>query len=115
MINEMMLQSHLGLIRVFPVFPDDQTASFYRLRTFGAFLVSSAIEQGHIQFVSIESEKGRDCRILNPWRGREIQVFRNGDKDPSLVGEELLFKTQRGERITLLPEGSTYSDIHSLF
>jgi hypothetical protein len=38
MINEMMLQSHRGVIRVFPVFPRDQKASFYRLRTFGAFL-----------------------------------------------------------------------------
>ncbi len=115
MVNEMMLQSHMGLIRIFPVFPDDQEASFYRLRTFGAFLVSSAIEKGHIQFVSVESEKGRDCRILNPWLRRKIQVYRNGKKASVLEGEELLFLTQRGEKITLLPEGAGYSDIHSLF
>jgi hypothetical protein len=115
MINEMMLQSHLGLIRVFPVFPDDQQASFYRLRTFGAFLVSSAIENGRIQYVSIESEKGRDCRILNPWAGKEIQVYRNGEKFQTLGGEELLFKTQKGERFILLPEGLSYSEIRSIF
>ncbi len=115
MINEMMLQSHDGLIRVFPVFPDDQKASFYRLRTFGAFLVSSAIKNGLIQYVSIESEKGRDCFILNPWDGKEIQVYRNGEKAQVLGGEELSFKTQRGERITLLPEGSKYSDFRSFF
>jgi hypothetical protein len=115
MINEMMLQSHSGLIRVFPVFPDDQQASFYRLRTFGAFLVSSAKKNGQIPYVSIESEKGRDCRILNPWPDREIQVYRNGKKDQIVRGAELLFKTQTGERIDLLPEGSSYSEIDRIF
>ncbi|MHC4201807.1 MAG: glycosyl hydrolase family 95 catalytic domain-containing protein, partial [Planctomycetota bacterium] len=67
MINEMMLQSHGGLIRIFPVFPADQEASFHRLRTSGAFLASSAIANGRVRYVVIESEKGRDCKLLNPW------------------------------------------------
>lgn len=105
MINEMMLQSHNGLIRVFPVFPVRQQASFYRLRTFGAFLVSSAISNGQVQPVVIESEQGRDCRIRNPWPGKVVTVHHAKRAAETMTGEEIVFKTERGERLVLAPEG----------
>jgi hypothetical protein len=105
MINEMMLQSHKDIIRVFPVFPDHGRASFYRLRTFGAFLVSSAIENGNIRFLIIESEKGKKCIIRNPWQNKIITIFRNGKKSETLSGEYLTFKTKSGELISIVPEG----------
>jgi len=104
MINEMMLQCHGGIIRIFPVFPVDQKASYYRLRTYGAFLVSSAIDHGHVHHVYIESEKGRDCKILNPWPDKLVRVYRNGEEASPVTGKELLLKTEVGEHLLLAPE-----------
>ena len=42
-INEMLLQSHQGVLRLFPVGSKEQAARFGRLRTCGAFLVSSQL------------------------------------------------------------------------
>jgi len=111
MINEMMLQSHDDIIRVFPVFPADQKASFYRLRTFGAFLVSSAIENGLIQYVMLESEKGRECQLMNPWPGETVILYRNGIESEGYSGEILQFTTEPGEKLTLVPEGTNTKEI----
>lgn len=104
MLNEMMLQSHDNVIRVFPVFPATQKASFYRLRTFGAFLVSSAIDNGAIAQVVIESEKGRPCVMLNPWPGRTVAIHRNGKLAQHLTGMQLQLATAAGEHLLLVPE-----------
>jgi hypothetical protein len=40
-LNEMLLQSHEGALRFFPVWPGHRSASFETLRTSGAFLVSA--------------------------------------------------------------------------
>ena len=105
MINEMMLQSHKDIIRILPAFPNHGKASFYRLRTFGAFLVSSAIENGNIRFLIIESEKGKNCIIRNPWQNKKITIFRNGKKSETLSGECLTFETKSGELLSIVPEG----------
>jgi hypothetical protein len=105
MLNEMMLQSHNGVIRIFPVFPAKQQASFYRLRTFGAFLVSSALRNGQVQPVVIESEQGRVCRIRNPWPGKVVSVHRAKRAAETMTGEDIVLKTERGERLVLAPEG----------
>ncbi|MBT3202077.1 MAG: hypothetical protein HN350_19415 [Phycisphaerales bacterium] len=105
MINEMMLQSHKGAMRVFPVFPRDQKASFYRLRTFGAFLVSSSIKSGNIRYVLIESERGRECRIVNPWPGEKVVVSRTDGTVKMVSGVEIVLKTCAGERLMLACEG----------
>jgi len=105
MINEMMLQSHENIIRVFPVFPNRGKASFYRLRTFGAFLVSSSIENGNIRFLIIESEKGKNCTIQNPWQNKKITIYRNGKRSETLTGDLLSFPTKPGEFISVIPEG----------
>jgi hypothetical protein len=114
MINEMMLQTHNDLIRVFPVFPADQKASFHRLRTFGAFLVSSAIKNGRIQYVLVESEKGRDCRIRNPWPGKRVAVSRSGGDARRMTGEEFVLETRPGEQWILAPEGVDVKEIADL-
>ena len=111
MINEMMLQSHRDVIRIFPVFPGDQKASYYRLRTFGAFLVSSAVDNGLVQYVIIKSEKGRDCKILNPWPDKQVTLYRNGEEAQKVTGKELFFKTEHGEKLLLAPEGTSINEI----
>jgi hypothetical protein len=105
MINEMMLQSHEDVIRVFPVFPDHGKASFYHLRTFGAFIVSSAIENGNVRFLIIESEKGRKCIVRNPWVGKKITLYRNGGETETISGDLLSFSTKSGEIISVVPDG----------
>ena len=111
MINEMMLQSDQGLIRVFPVFPATQQAAFFRLRTFGAFLVSSAIRNAVVHHVVLESEKGRECRLLNPWPGKPVMVHRAGGAVERMSGKEIVLQTAPGESLVLVPEGVDIKDI----
>ena len=102
-INEMLLQTHEGVMRLFPVWPKTRPARFGRLRTHGAFLVSAEYRGGLVRKVLIESEKGRACKLLNPWPGQPLMLRRNEVNAETLVGETIHFKTQAGERITILP------------
>lgn len=111
MINEMMLQSHDGIIRIFPVYPEEQKASFYRLRTFGAFLISGEINNGDIKYIIVESEKGKECNILNPWQDEVITVSRNGNVKDIPPAEILSFETDPGDKIILAPEGTSFKEI----
>jgi len=108
LINEMMLQSHGGVVRVFPVFPENQKASFYRLRTFGAFLVSSAVDRGAIRYVLVESEKGKELRLQNPWPDQTVVVYRGEAAAERAVGGVLTLITAPGEKLGLVPEGADY-------
>ncbi|MEI6675152.1 MAG: hypothetical protein WCO57_08255 [Verrucomicrobiota bacterium] len=104
MLNEMMLQSHDDVLRIFPVFPAKQKAAFFRLRTFGAFLVSSAIDHGTITQVVIESVKGRPCILLNPWPGCTVSIHRNGQLAQHMSGKQLQLATTAGEHLRLVPD-----------
>jgi hypothetical protein len=86
-IQEMLMQSHEGVIRFFPCWPKDQDARFGTLRARGAFLVSAELKDGVVTGVKILSEKGRDCTVLNPWTGKRVT-----------------FKTKLGEVIELRRE-----------
>ena len=100
-INEMLLQTHEGVMRIFPVWPREEPARFGRLRTWGAFLVSSELRDGEVKTLLIESEKGRECVLQNPWPGRELVLNRNGQAAEKLTGECVRFKTSAGERIAI--------------
>lgn len=110
MINEMMLQSHDGIIWVFPVYPEDEKATFCRLRTFGAFLVSSSVENGDIKYAVIESEKGRECNILNPWQGRKIIIYKDGNESKIPSGKVLRIDTEPGDKFIIAPEGTNFEE-----
>ena len=58
-MNEMLLQSWNGVVRIFPAVPDSwKEASFDNLRAKGAFLVSAVRKGGKTQFVKIKSLAG---------------------------------------------------------
>lgn len=61
MITETLLQSHNGIIRVFPAWPKDKDASFENLKAEGDISVSSEMKDGKIVFLKLE--KGRNCRL----------------------------------------------------
>ena len=65
---EMLLQSHNGLIRVFPALPKDwKDVSFQNLRAEGAFLVSATRMNGRATQITIRSERGGVVRVKSPW------------------------------------------------
>jgi hypothetical protein len=99
-IQEMLLQSHEGVLRFFPCWPEQMDASFTTLRARGAFLVSAERKNGVVSGVKILSEKGRACTVQNPWPGQ--RVLRNG-REP-LSGARFTFQTKPGETLTLTPE-----------
>ena len=71
-INNLLFQSHGGRMRFFPVWNATALgpASFTTLRSYGAFLVSSAIdESGTVAPVSVESEVGGEAVFESPWPG----------------------------------------------
>ena len=105
-INEMLLQSHEGVIRFFPDWPQDENARFGNLRAVGAFLVSAELKDGVVSGVKIVSEKGRDCVVQNPWPGRAVQLVRNRNIEEleTRIGKRFTFKTTPGERIELKPQ-----------
>lgn len=71
-MQEMLLQSYGGVIRVFPAIPSKwQTASFKSLRAEGAFLVSAELKGGKTHSVEIKSEKGGEVRLEDPFAGAE--------------------------------------------
>ncbi|MBI2433692.1 MAG: hypothetical protein HYV26_12570, partial [Candidatus Hydrogenedentes bacterium] len=77
-LQEMLLQSHTGVIEVFPAVPKDwREAAFERLRAQGGFLVSATRAGGETTAIVIESEYGGTCRVLLPWTGA-IQEYALG-------------------------------------
>lgn len=66
-LQEMLLQSHEGAIRVFPAVPDSWAAEFVLLAA-GCFRVESRREPfGLPVYVSITSLHGGTCRLIVPW------------------------------------------------
>ena len=72
-LQEMLLQSHTGVIEVFPAVPKAwKNAAFRTLRAQGAFLVSAERRDGTTTRVEIIAEKGGTCRLNSPFTGKEL-------------------------------------------
>jgi hypothetical protein len=102
-INEMMLRSRPNVVEVFPVWNPEKDALYQDLRAEGAFLVSSQMKGGEVQYIRIKSEQGRDCEIVNPWDATTVSVIRNGQDSKVDVGERFTLKTSVDESIIIQP------------
>jgi len=105
-INYMLIQSWDDTIRIFPAVPSRwKNISFKNFRTQGAFLVSATRNNSVISDITIKSERGKTCSLLNPWKGAKVQI--NDDHGFPVkiikIGEVYSFDTQIGKTYTLVP------------
>jgi len=109
-VNEMLLQSNEGKIRVFPAIPDDWATSF-KLLARGTFVVSSEKQKdGSIPGIFIESLKGNVCRVVNPWQNSEVVVWRMGVKKLRVRHQiqetnVIVFKTNPDQNYLIVKKG----------
>lgn len=73
-LNEMLLQSHDGIIRAFPSLPEAWQDASFKLRAVGAFVVTATRKVGEVQPLLVESLKGGPCHLENPWPQKQISV-----------------------------------------
>lgn len=71
-INECLMQSVGGVIRLFPNWPAGKRARFETLRAVGGFLVSAATGPNGVEWIEVRSEAGGTLRLLSPWTGETI-------------------------------------------
>ncbi len=105
-MNESLLQSYDGIIRVFPAFPGNKTGRF-TLHARGGFIVSSEIKAGEVQWITIKSLLGNPCKLALPWKIGILQssLKKSGQK---ISGDLAEFKTKSNEVIFILPEGKDF-------
>jgi hypothetical protein len=113
-VDEMLLQSFQGRVRVFANWPATTDARFGDLRAFGAFLVSSDFRAGVVQYIRIVSERGLPLALVNPWpSSTTLRIWRNGRDAGTLVGPELSIPTSPAEVLLVAPDGTSYESIAS--
>jgi len=100
-INECMMQSYNGIIRLFPNWPENKKGQFQTLRATGGFLVSSSFENGFVNMLNITSEKGGILRFYNPWDS-EIKCISAG-KTKVAIGEIIEIEMIPGESVDFQP------------
>ncbi len=104
-IQETMLQSWDGCIRIFAAWPKDMNGRFTTLRAQGAFLVSAAHQDGAVCDVTILSEKGAPCPVMSPWDSGFTVTDSAGAPVATSVDDigATRFETTPGETYTLTP------------
>ena len=106
-INYMLIQSWNDTIRLFPAVPSRwKNISFRSFRTQGAFLVSASRNDSVIHNVTLTSERGKICNLINPWKGQLLTVKDDKGKTIKVTrsGERFTFHTQVGKTYTLAPK-----------
>ncbi|MCH2376425.1 MAG: hypothetical protein MK538_19745, partial [Planctomycetes bacterium] len=109
-INEMLLQSFDGRIRLFPAVPDDWDVRFAQLRAVGGFLVSAERHGGKVEYCIIESECGQTCCVANPWSDQDVVVTELSSASETVVPAEtpeLAFDTETSCVYRIEPKGHT--------
>lgn len=100
-VQEMLIQSHTGVIRIFPAIPGSwDNVSFKDLRTYGAFLVSAEKQNGLMKNITVKSEKGGLLKISHPVKEGKFTV--TGNSSPYTMENGVLeLGTKKGEVITI--------------
>ena len=65
-MNERLLQSHDGVIRIAPAY--GKRSARFKLHAVGGFEVMAQIREGEAEFVAIRSRFGKPLRLENPWQ-----------------------------------------------
>jgi alpha-L-fucosidase 2 len=100
-IQEMLIQSQNGVLRVFPAVPARwREASFITLRAEGALLVSALRAEGRTSSVTVVAEKGGKVKMMNPFEGRKVKSRVNGVADIQFKNGFVEFTAKAGTSVT---------------
>lgn len=100
-INECLMQSYDGIIRLFPNWDTSKDAEFFNLRAAGAFLVSGKLKDGMIKEIKIYSEAGKKLKIISPWK--DGMKLANKDKERTIKDGLFETLTEKGETLIFHP------------
>lgn len=102
-LNNMMVQSDDGIIKVFPVWRENHNGKFSTIREKGAFLVSSEMKNNVVQYIDVQSEKGTDLKLVVPWdiEKNEILLYNNATGKTIDYGEILITENSKDPYISV--------------
>ena len=104
-IQEMLVQSQGGIVRLFPAVPAGwRDISFIDLRAEGALLVSAEMKDRRMDLVRIRSEQGGRVRVQNPFDGRELVTESDRPVKIRLEGQMIEFDARPTTTVTLRPK-----------
>ncbi|MDP2337021.1 MAG: hypothetical protein Q8N05_11355 [Bacteroidota bacterium] len=102
-MNESLLQSYDGILRIFPAFPANKTGRF-TLHAEGGFVVSAEIKSGDVQWICIKSLSGNAFKLELPWNKAVAQS--NLKKNSQMISGNIVeIKTKANEVFMIFPEG----------
>jgi len=97
-VQEMLLQSHTGIVHLFPAIPKDwSNLRFEKLRSEGAFLFSAEMKDGTLSKIQIFAEKGGVLRLKNPFKQAKFSC----SVPYVLENEVIVIKTTVGQNLIL--------------
>jgi len=139
-VNEMLLQSHNNVVRVFPALPDGdpetyrmhqhgyaiheyhhrfatyeawKTVRFDKLLAKGAFEISASLKDGNLKWILVHSKKGEKINLWCPYLKKGIKVTSNGKEiKAEYKDKNIKFETHAGESylIAVTPDAYTPKD-----
>lgn len=102
-VQEMLLQSHTGIIHVFPAIPKSwKNVSFNNLRAMGAFLVSAVQKNGIVNKIEIYPENTGVCKIklLDNTNPDKVQI--TGNQGEIICNNNILtIPVQKGQKVII--------------
>lgn len=96
-INEMLLQSHDGILRVFPAVKRGMSAVF-ELYAVGGVKVISEMYKGEILYIALEGIGETVCKVENPWNDRARIMEDDKEITYEEAGRILRFPVQAGKK-----------------
>lgn len=115
-VNEMLLQSFEGRIRLFPACKKTFSGSFKLYAANGA-LVYSQMTNGRVDYIYLEIKRGGNIDIVNPWECDAADVYAADGKqtvaaDNKDCSDRLIKLTAaEGDALLILPENARPEDI----
>ncbi|MFV0592528.1 MAG: glycosyl hydrolase family 95 catalytic domain-containing protein [Draconibacterium sp.] len=108
-LNEMMLQSAEGKIRVFPAVPkewENRELAFKLWAEKGFEISALRNENGEVEPLNIMSKLGNTCVLVNPWGRQKVRVTSGSGKSIKTIQNQadlISFNTSAGEDYILAP------------
>lgn len=103
-MNEMLLQSWNGIIRVCPALPKAWSADF-KLLAMGGFEVTAHAVKGKVTALTLYSQRGEPASVVNPF-AKTARVTCDGKRVLQSDQPLLNFPTRAGKTYLLLPTGA---------